>query len=1026
MKHFLLADTHFRQDTVAGVSLLQDTVDVVRQVFGEAQKVAGEKVLWLLGDVFDNNKPAPVVNAAVIELLKDALAIFERVIILLGNHDNNDSNEDALTPLERALPQLTVLRDVTTLTLNKEQWLCVPHLSRKLLYKTQALSLSYNEAALSHIREYRIKHRLADHYCVVGHLTLAGARQGVESTLLRGSVLQTDEDLFARARFGFFGHIHKPQLLSKKLYYVGSPVVVDFAERDEVKSYLVYDGDGVRRCECRVPRRWVQLDLDMTESVAVKKGKLHEDELKGSLVKLSIRTTEKTHYHVDMLLLIKKITEAGGIVAAKKIERIDEAKTTDSVAATAGGADVFAKNIAKFVDQYLKSYKDPAELLKKARSLCLSCIDVGKYNKVQQGCVVLLKAVRLQNFFSYRDETVVFDEGMTGLVGENGAGKSSLVDAIIFALTGEERGDRAGCSLNTFAEEGAVMQVELCLWVGTKKVKLIRGRKRRTPFAELYIDKGLDTAGEEAVTQRMAELLGVDYDTLVNTSFFREEFQDAFLRAKASARENFLRQYFGLDFVQDAYKAVIKAGNQLRDEYDEARTQGKLYEAEAKRYSVANLKTELLDFKTSLEKIDSQLQQHQKTLESAAKTKAKLEELPVLIKQVKDVETHIAETEALIAEKSKCCDVSKELERLAVEGDALKTKVAQQRSSLAQITETLTAAQESLAVIQQAHSECPTCRAALDEGRKREVVLSFNNQISDLRQKGDVLTQSVQKGEERLGTLRTEFRDLKARQADYDEASAYVAARLPVVEKYKAQLAALSTKVVALKELKAAQEDTGTIEAAVDTLQAKRDELISTKAQVERDLADAARLSEAVQKSKRRMRVLEVDIRVHEIAAAVLDKSGIIVSVMKTINEIIEHWSNHLLTLLADDTVHAQLSKDEKGVSVMIDWDGSAKEYIMYSGGEKTLINFAIRFGFSMALSELTGFVPSMLVLDEVLGRLDDNNRYQMVRIVNYVSEKGFKQVLLITHTGLKEYLPQVIQLRKTERGSVVVVGQEG
>ncbi|AFH42783.1 AAA family ATPase [Fervidicoccus fontis] len=51
---------------------------------------------------------------------------------------------------------------------------------------------------------------------------------------------------------------------------------------------------------------------------------------------------------------------------------------------------------------------------------------------------LILSSVTLENFRNYSERTTLnFGKGITVLVGENGAGKSSIVEAILFALTGE-------------------------------------------------------------------------------------------------------------------------------------------------------------------------------------------------------------------------------------------------------------------------------------------------------------------------------------------------------------------------------------------------------------------------------------------------------------------------------------------------------------------------------------------------------------------------------------------------------------
>ncbi|GAB1444184.1 hypothetical protein MASR2M39_30300 [Ignavibacteriales bacterium] len=49
---------------------------------------------------------------------------------------------------------------------------------------------------------------------------------------------------------------------------------------------------------------------------------------------------------------------------------------------------------------------------------------------------MIINKLRLKNFKQYKDETINFPNGLTDLVGRNGAGKSTVFDAISFALFG--------------------------------------------------------------------------------------------------------------------------------------------------------------------------------------------------------------------------------------------------------------------------------------------------------------------------------------------------------------------------------------------------------------------------------------------------------------------------------------------------------------------------------------------------------------------------------------------------------------
>lgn len=49
---------------------------------------------------------------------------------------------------------------------------------------------------------------------------------------------------------------------------------------------------------------------------------------------------------------------------------------------------------------------------------------------------MLLNRLVMRNFKRFRNQEILFQDGITGIVGNNGTGKSSIVTAILFALYG--------------------------------------------------------------------------------------------------------------------------------------------------------------------------------------------------------------------------------------------------------------------------------------------------------------------------------------------------------------------------------------------------------------------------------------------------------------------------------------------------------------------------------------------------------------------------------------------------------------
>ncbi len=89
------------------------------------------------------------------------------------------------------------------------------------------------------------------------------------------------------------------------------------------------------------------------------------------------------------------------------------------------------------------------------------------------------------NFRQHADTEIVFGEGVTGIIGPNGTGTTTLLEAISWAMYGPVavRGDKDGVR-NLRAKARSSVRVELEFGLGRHEFRVVRGLHS----AELYQD----------------------------------------------------------------------------------------------------------------------------------------------------------------------------------------------------------------------------------------------------------------------------------------------------------------------------------------------------------------------------------------------------------------------------------------------------------------------------------------------------------------------------------------------------------
>ncbi|MBN1371088.1 MAG: SMC family ATPase [Anaerolineaceae bacterium] len=165
----------------------------------------------------------------------------------------------------------------------------------------------------------------------------------------------------------------------------------------------------------------------------------------------------------------------------------------------------------------------------------------------------------LNGFLSYQNATELDFSSfeLACISGSNGAGKSSLLDAITWVLFGEARSRDDDELINAQVNSA---EVELDFEYEGNLYRVKRSKPRgKTSLLEFYLSNpegGWRVLTEKSVREtenRLRQVLRMDFETFINASFFLQGRADQFAQQNPTSRKRILTSVLGLE-VWETYK----------------------------------------------------------------------------------------------------------------------------------------------------------------------------------------------------------------------------------------------------------------------------------------------------------------------------------------------------------------------------------------------------------------------------------------------------------------------------------------
>src|SRR5512134_2217537 len=238
--------------------------------------------------------------------------------------------------------------------------------------------------------------------------------------------------------------------------------------------------------------------------------------------------------------------------------------------------------------------------------------------------------IRISGFLSYRDvvELDFTDFELACISGHNGAGKSSLLDAITWSLFGEARGKSSDVINLRQDVKAAEVTLSFQHEENTYRVQRTLPRNKNTILEfQVKTQNGWKPLTEKTTREtqaRIEQTLRLDFDTFVNASFFLQGKADQFTQQNASRRKEVLSNILGLEMWEDYKNRTADKRKALEREVGEI--DGRIREIDAELAEEDLRKVRLAELESNLAQLTTARTAQEAILENIKRNAALVEE----------------------------------------------------------------------------------------------------------------------------------------------------------------------------------------------------------------------------------------------------------------------------------------------------------------------------------------------------------------------------------------------------------------
>ena len=657
----------------------------------------------------------------------------------------------------------------------------------------------------------------------------------------------------------------------------------------------------------------------------------------------------------------------------------------------------------------------------------------------------MIESVELSNFISHKNNIIKFDEGITALIGHNGAGKSSIMDAVMFSLFGDTGRDATIDQLQRTGENQTYTKTTFKI-KGTKYHALRTIANGTSKRIELQDESGeLIAKGDGAVKEKIKELIGLDHSALKIASIVpANELQS--IVEKGDVFRDLVDKVLGAEKFKKLDKLMVKGKKEfethLKEKFQEnsytdvKRLEGEIKEAEvAVSHSIPKreeLEKEKEKIKRNIKDLDKEIAddiQKEKQLEMV---ETKKDEFISYVK--KEIEKEREKENSDKKRRDACqgkISIASQKNTLEDKVKNLKLQMDENREELGKLNNKKSVLENALELTDELENgTCPVCNSEVDQlepkYQKEHIeseINSLEEKIVELDKKSTQLNDNNEKTTNELDKAKEATIVLAANSIENESQLQKLveSIKIKINKNQEIEIAINSGQLLeaSLIDMTAEKMFSNIMQVEKDSegfnhneFQLKKENLAENRHRLEEVIRNSGQIANKITSAEKRIEELNPIIKEMKLASDFIseidkiknevfsDKSKTFVGLRYYALRQISEKASSYLEILGTSVRRVKLEESNQKITTLCDTISGIRPLGGFSTGEQRCVALAIR----LAMSELMTRTPlKTIMLDEPTANLDPQRCDMFLNALRKLSNSLSQNFQFIIATNQEE-----------------------